>query len=312
METFYRRLLVCYPRRWRAEHADALLGVLLDVATAGDDRFRPNPAIVADVALHGLRTRASAIGSFLPSTVRDRAAMIALGSGSAISVVFLMFGEWRPAIDNFGHVPTMTPSIVGYLGWILALASAIVARPRVSRLLLVLTLVATVMAPAISSVQDMARPPLWLMLFLAMLCTVACLGRASSYPGARPQVIAISTAGVCSGIAAAVAGAADQSDEFYRATGAFPVFGDTSAYTAAAVAVAAALLLMGRRAWAGALAMNAIVWASLAILTPAGAGLLVSEAQTIAILMAAGAISTFAVTKSGDRTRPQAAPVRRS
>jgi hypothetical protein len=55
LERTYRRLLVCYPRRFRDEHGEELLGVLL--ASARDGQHRPALLECADLIRNGLGLR---------------------------------------------------------------------------------------------------------------------------------------------------------------------------------------------------------------------------------------------------------------
>jgi hypothetical protein len=64
LENRYRRWLAFYPRSYRAEHEDEMLAVLLQ--TARPDQSHPSPVDAADLALHGVRTRASHAGRRAP------------------------------------------------------------------------------------------------------------------------------------------------------------------------------------------------------------------------------------------------------
>jgi hypothetical protein len=52
LERGYRRLLACYPHRFRDEHGEELLGVLL--ASAGNGQPRPGLLESADLVRNGL------------------------------------------------------------------------------------------------------------------------------------------------------------------------------------------------------------------------------------------------------------------
>ena len=53
LEQGYRRLLAWYPRAFRRDHADEILGVLM--AGAGEAQRRPRPAEAADLLWSGLK-----------------------------------------------------------------------------------------------------------------------------------------------------------------------------------------------------------------------------------------------------------------
>jgi hypothetical protein len=72
----YRRLLLAYPRAYRREHGEELLGVLLDAAPAG--QTRPTLGEAADLVRGGLRCR---LGRPASSTVGVWAVLIALICG---------------------------------------------------------------------------------------------------------------------------------------------------------------------------------------------------------------------------------------
>ena len=55
LERGYRRLLACYPRAYRRDHADEILGVLM--AGAGEDQRRPRLAESADLFWSALKMR---------------------------------------------------------------------------------------------------------------------------------------------------------------------------------------------------------------------------------------------------------------
>ncbi|HEY6745831.1 MAG TPA: hypothetical protein VI357_08930 [Mycobacteriales bacterium] len=75
LERRYRRLLAWYPRAYRAEHEDEMLGVLL----AGAAGRRPGLGERADLVLGGLRIRARhAVRAFPGSGVADALAAVSL------------------------------------------------------------------------------------------------------------------------------------------------------------------------------------------------------------------------------------------
>ena len=55
LERRYRRLLACYPRKFRAENSEEILAVLLDCAQ--DGQTRPGPGATADLVKGALWMR---------------------------------------------------------------------------------------------------------------------------------------------------------------------------------------------------------------------------------------------------------------
>ncbi|ABW10656.1 hypothetical protein Franean1_1202 [Parafrankia sp. EAN1pec] len=142
-ETAYRRLLLCYPRRWREARGEELLGTLLDGAEAAG-RTRPSRAEVVDLVVHGLATRC-------------------------------------------------------------ALAAAVAGRRRIMRVALVVTYPATGTVLALGRHTDLLRPPLSLLLVLAVLAVPALAGaavtRAPGRRGAGPRGLVAATGAVLGWVA---------------------------------------------------------------------------------------------------------------
>jgi len=55
LERRYRRFLACYPKAFRAEHEEEMLGVLM--AGAGERQQRPRSSEIIDLVLHAARMR---------------------------------------------------------------------------------------------------------------------------------------------------------------------------------------------------------------------------------------------------------------
>ena len=110
LEEEYRRLLHWYPRAWRYQNEEVVLGTLLDSALAhglttltAEDR--------RTLRLAGLRQRAIGSGQ------RSLVATLALATGVAFTVFYCAFISWDPAHTFNGYVgPFTNPSfIVGVL-----------------------------------------------------------------------------------------------------------------------------------------------------------------------------------------------------
>lgn len=127
LEQSYRRLLRWYPRRWRQQNEDALIGTLLDVAES-EGRDRPRRSEVVDLAANGVGTRVAGV---FPAAARDRAASFALATGLAWSLVYFVVQDWMPwnaeahnyTLDPLG--PFNSPGVIVTALWVLAAVFAL-------------------------------------------------------------------------------------------------------------------------------------------------------------------------------------------
>ena len=106
LEEEYRRLLRWYPRVWRDQNEDVVLGTLLDSALAHgltelttEDR--------RTIRLAGLRQRAIGSGQ------RSLVATLALAAGVAFTLFYCAFVSWDPTHSYDGYVgPFTNPSFI--------------------------------------------------------------------------------------------------------------------------------------------------------------------------------------------------------
>nr|WP_241831929.1 hypothetical protein [Parafrankia soli] len=212
-ETAYRRLLLCYPRRWREARGEELLGTLLDGAEAAG-RTRPSRAEAVDLVVHGLATRCAVGVGVLPAGVRGATAALALAVGAGLSAVCLVMAERQPAVDqrlaawptvahpwtDRGLGPFLTTGPLVFVPWLVALAAAVAGRRRIMLVALVVTYPATGAVLALGRHTDLLRPPLSLLLVLAVLAVPALAGaaatRAPGRPGAGPRGLVAATGAV--------------------------------------------------------------------------------------------------------------------
>ncbi|ADP79197.1 hypothetical protein [Pseudofrankia inefficax] len=182
----YGRLLLAYPRHWRAEHEAALMATLLDAAEAVG-RGRPTLAEAADLVGNGLATRARPVIGWIPARARLAIATVALAAGGVLSAVMLTVAEQGPGpVWPFaspdqplwggpapvGLGPLETDGLVVYLPWLVAFGAAALGKRRVARAAAVTVLPATAAVLTLSSVSRLQRPPLAL---LATLCLLALI-----------------------------------------------------------------------------------------------------------------------------------------
>jgi hypothetical protein len=182
LEQQYRAVLRWYPRTWRDENADVVVGTLLDVAEDdGHDRARISE--MANLAINGLLARMRMLPAIVPSAVRDRTATGALAAGAAISLTAMMQLESSPHrhahvfsgdIATFG--PFASPAILVYVVWLVALLASVAGFTLTSRWLTALTIPVAVTTRIVADATEMLLRPTWtfyaLLLVLAILATL--------------------------------------------------------------------------------------------------------------------------------------------
>jgi hypothetical protein len=180
LEARYRRLLGWYPRSWRAQHEDAVVGTLLDVAE-GDGRDSPTREEQTSIVGHGLETRLDRV--VVPG-VRTAASAIALTAGTGVALTEFVLSSWAPWGRQFGATgwwPTRVGPFydTGFLFaglWIVALVAALTGHWAIGRASLTLSIVASVVTPHLvtgySAVQSVDRTTLALLASLALLAIV--------------------------------------------------------------------------------------------------------------------------------------------
>jgi hypothetical protein len=179
LERRYRRLLFAYPARYRAERADEIVGTLLDCAPA--DRRVPRLGEAADLVASGLRRRLA-----LDSIVGlDRGLVVAAPVALALAAGISAFAWWRVepvgtgvhvgGSPFFGAFRTLGP--IAYAAWLLAALARAVLRPAASRALIAVAIAVTVVVvPALAAATPVDRPPLWVLMALAMFGALAFAG----------------------------------------------------------------------------------------------------------------------------------------
>jgi len=164
VERRYRLALHAYPRAWRARNGDQLLGVLLDMA---EDPLRTGTSgsrrEVFPVIGHGLAARLAPLGTAFPPGLRTRLSTLAVASGAALSLLWLLTVDAHPVDGSSSgarlHLPApfsvMTPV---YAGWLLLLLFSALGHPRPVRVTALLTATCTAAAPALSAAIGSGRP----------------------------------------------------------------------------------------------------------------------------------------------------------
>lgn len=179
----YQAALRWYPATWRDSNAEVLMGTLLDSAEA-DERTRPRAGELVNLAWSGLRERAR---QTVPVAVRNRAAAIALGLGTAMAAIEFFGLDWSvpwggriPGIGgqlgyHFG--PFASAAVVVELSWLLAFVVTVVGLRRIGRMLLLVSVLSSaVLVPLVDREWAWGRPPTLALAAFAVLAGVACLG----------------------------------------------------------------------------------------------------------------------------------------
>lgn len=189
LERRYRRLLRWYPPDYRAHRGDEFVATLLDLAPPG--RHRPTVAEAADLVAGGLRCRLGLATTDGLDEGLTRAAPVALALLGGISA----FLWWR--VEPLGP-PTLGP--VAYAAWLLACAVALLWPARSARPALGTALAVTAALPAVAPLTAYARPPLWVLMALAVFGLIALAG---ADPGASGERRAAPALGAVAALCAA-------------------------------------------------------------------------------------------------------------
>ena len=203
LERRYQRLLLAYPRAYRAERGAEIVGTYLDFA--GPGRRWPSPGDAADLLAGGLRQRLRANGADGAVDGLRVAASLALSTGAALATWWLMTmpASWRnvvipgplpPPLHSLG--PFATLGVLPYSAWILAALAAMLSTAWAARALLAAALVLSVGVVAAGGLTVYLAPPLPTLLPLCCLGVLALARRAPGSLWARlaPTVAMAGTA----------------------------------------------------------------------------------------------------------------------
>jgi len=200
LERRYRAALDWYPKGWRDENGEAMLGTLLDEAEA-TGREKPRPADLWNLALHGLHAQHVRLSLVVPARVRDRVSAITLATGFALTLVMFVGAEWAPwaqrgpwngwiadwrpmgaEVPGFG--PFASAAVGLYALWITAFVLAAIGLPRVASIALLATLPASAVIIDLGSRAETMRyvalaPDGEILVFLGILAVIASMGSAT-------------------------------------------------------------------------------------------------------------------------------------
>ncbi len=193
LEARYRAALRWYPRTWRDENADAIVGTMLDQADA-DDRSTPLPGELRNLASAGIGQRFESVA---PQAIRDRVAAISLAIGFAGALIMFVFSEWAPfatrgpfnqwmspnpgeysAPSTVGFGPFASVLVIVYALWIVAFVLVLlrVSRTAIAALLLTVPLLGWVRTLRFDDIGTL-QPTTFALIVLACLAVLASIGR---------------------------------------------------------------------------------------------------------------------------------------
>jgi hypothetical protein len=189
LERIYRDALRWYPKQWRADNENAVVGTLLDQA---DEQHRDRPARgeLLNLRSSGIAARLGVAGRRVPLTVRERAATLTFGLGTAISLAGVLFGGWVwvYADRNYREVWAASALLHGlasgqaiYLIWIAAFVAALFRMRRTTVALLTVSVPVSFVWPLIAiSLRSYGHPESVTLGFLDLLAAVSISGAISS------------------------------------------------------------------------------------------------------------------------------------
>ena len=271
VERRYRRALLAYPRRWRARNGGELLGVLLDMAE--DPQHEGNGGHrreIAAVVGHGLAARLAPLGTVFPSGLRARLSTLAVASGTALSLLFLLTVDAHridvPGSGADGYLPTpfsvMTPV---FAGWLLMLVFTALRRPRPMRVTALLITGWTAAVPGLAAATGTGRPLLHQLAVLGALALYAATASSWTRPP-PPAVVLTLTAAVlaaCLITERMFAAGPGLAQDYMTAT--LDLADLSRGVGLVALAAAAVLAVTPLRGWAAPLLITAVPWAGFGV-----------------------------------------------
>lgn len=306
VERRYRRALRAYPRRWRARNGDQLLGVLLDMAQdqqrTGTGGYRRE---VVAVVGHGLAARLAPLGTALPAGLRARLSTLAVASGAALSLLWLLTVDAHrvdgPDPGLVGHLPApfsvMTPVSTG---WLLMLVFGALRRPRPVRVTALLTAAYTGAIPALAAATGSGRPLLHQLAVLGALALCAATASSWTRPPHPSLVITVAAAVLAAGLVAVrmfTTGHGLAQD--YRTT-TLDLADLSRGIGLLALAAAAVLAVTSLRGWTAPVLITAVPWAGFGVWEATVVANSVNGSTQLLVLLALMVGVTVTVTHTGD------------
>jgi hypothetical protein len=207
LEKTYRRAQAAYPKRWRAEHGEALVGILMDIADA-EHRQKASIGELVNIISNGLGVRALALTGHIAPAARDRIAVAATVIGTSFAALMLFLGEvgpwirpgsliWRPTgagvsekLVEFGPFVTLTSLV--YLTWMAVFVATVARRPGLRRGLLWAVIAVSALAPLYSWLWGVMSAPV-LVSTVAIACALLALAGNPNLTGPRFRFVLFGT-----------------------------------------------------------------------------------------------------------------------
>ena len=299
LERRYRAALDWYPKGWRDENGEAMLGTLLDEAEA-TGREKPRLGDLLNLALHGIAEGLRRIPARMPSAMRDRVAAISLGTGFAFALVFFVAGEWAPWATNGpwngwaidwrpmnqevpGFGPFASAGVILYGLWFAGFGLALVGFARTASFTLFATLPVSLMLVELSADRMVAmRPSNEMLIMLSFLALFAMVGRPTrrgqKRRGAKWLVVAALSAAIVPAALTAQLVIGRSSASHWEVIARLDPWGgwfeinQPGIFFAVSAAIALLALARGDRSWASAFGLSAIPWFTACVAIVIGSG----------------------------------------
>jgi len=329
LERRYRAALDWYPRRWREENGEAMIGTLLDEAEA-TGREKPRLGDLANLAFFGLKARVVWLSLAVPPRVRDRVSAITLATGFAFALVMFVGAEWAPWaergpwngwiadwVPTGGVVPGFGPfasaGVVFFGLWIAAFLLAVVGLPRIASGVLISTLPASLVLLDLGARTETFRfvylaPNEHVLALMAMLALISSAGLATRRgQRARGALWLLASAGVALGAVAAKQLPQLGQQLEWNAGWAFEnrlhplhywdTLLDPAYYLAILTGVAVIAIVRTRYEWAIAIGLAAVPWLIAFVAIALGGGGQISSVVSALLVVATAAFVAYLVLR---------------
>ncbi|MCQ1999895.1 hypothetical protein [Arthrobacter zhaoxinii] len=328
LEATYTRALGAYPRRWRREQGEELIGVLLYVARS-EQRTKATPAELFNLVGNGLATRGLELLGSVGRRRRNGIAFTATVLATYLALTLTVLGEWgpwvrpgtlrwRPTGEGFGEAflaagPFTTAAAAVYLALLAGFVAALAGRSQLRRTLHLSAAATAPLIPLSGAVTGILAPPLTPMLVLSGLALLALIGNPAASASRRVLLAAVTAGASLAGLLLAVSRLAGGSALFfYDATSVLAVDARSLTLAAAALMLTVGMVLVsGTRLipWTAGLAVAAVpllvrLWSGDSLETwLAGAGLAGPAAAHWEWGFLVLALATAALTAAGQQLR---------
>jgi hypothetical protein len=151
----YRRLLRWYPRRWRLDNEDAMLGTLLDNA---EHEGRTHPTSDERAAI----IRSAFAERFGRPLAGERLRLIPLSAGALLSVFYSCFIIWSPRTQYSGALgPFSNASVITCVLLVLAFLAGLFVRGRTANAFALLAAVTEIIIGSMALARPVIGPGAW-------------------------------------------------------------------------------------------------------------------------------------------------------